>query len=215
MICVMYLCFLHVSHLGRVTMGMTTMLTLASIFGSLTNVTPPISYHTRLDIWMISCLVFVFGTLAEFTLVIILKYYLPHLPLGCFHKLCLKARSDPRSSVGSKTGISKRPSAVNIDRTNAWVANQVNIRQRTATPVIELSNQYKNGINDQQTMENKSQSDEENESIPEDVLLDERKQMAEKVIKVIDKYSVIFFFVSFSIFVGIYWYQLLKCFYGR
>ena len=57
-------------------MGMTTMLTLASIFGSLTNVTPPISYHTRLDIWMIACIVFVFGTLAEFTLVIFLKYYL-------------------------------------------------------------------------------------------------------------------------------------------
>ena len=195
-------------------MGMTTMLTLASIFGSLTNVTPPISYHTRLDIWMISCLTFVFGTLAEFTLVIILKYYLPHLPLGWFHKLCLKVRSAPRSSVGSKTGILKRQSSVNIDRTNAWVSNQANIRQRTATPVIELSSQ--NRANKQQTMENKSQSDEDEvESIPEDVLLDERKQMAEKVIKVIDKYSVIFFFVSFSIFVGIYWYKLLACFYGR
>jgi hypothetical protein len=196
-------------------MGMTTMLTLASIFGSLTNVTPPISYTTRLDIWMISCLTFVFGTLAEFTLVIILKYYLPHLPLGCFHKLCLKARSAPRSSVGPKSGISKRPSSVNIDRTNAWVSNQANIRQRTATPVVERLTQDRNGVNDQQTMGNERIFDDDDESILEEVLLDERKQMAEKVIKVIDKYSVIFFFISFSIFVGIYWYQLLHCFYGR
>ena len=52
--------------------------------------------------------------------------------------------------------------------------------------------------------------DDETESIPEEVLLDERKQMSEKVIKAIDKYSVIIFLFSFSIFVGFYWYRLLK-----
>ena len=52
--------------------------------------------------------------------------------------------------------------------------------------------------------------DDETESIPEEVLLDERKQMSEKVIKAIDKYSVIIFLFSFSIFVGFYWYRLFK-----
>ena len=52
--------------------------------------------------------------------------------------------------------------------------------------------------------------DDETESIPEEVLLDERKQMSEKVIKAIDKYSVIIFLFSFSIFVGFYCFRQLK-----
>jgi len=57
-------------------MSMTTLLTLASMFGSLSTITPPISYTTKLDIWMVGCIVFVFATLAEFTIVVFLKYYL-------------------------------------------------------------------------------------------------------------------------------------------
>ena len=66
--------------LGRVAMSMTTMLTLSSMFSSLTTITPPISYATKLDTWMVMCIVFVFGTLFEFTVVIFLKYYLKYLP---------------------------------------------------------------------------------------------------------------------------------------
>ena len=61
-------------------MSMTTMLTLSSMFSSLTTITPPISYATKLDTWMVMCIVFVFGTLFEFTVVIFLKYYLKYLP---------------------------------------------------------------------------------------------------------------------------------------
>ena len=61
-------------------MSMTTLLTLSSMFNALTTITPPISYTTKLDIWMVCCIGFVFGTLLEFTVVIFLKYYLRHLP---------------------------------------------------------------------------------------------------------------------------------------
>ena len=61
-------------------MSMTTLLTLSSMFNALTTITPPISYTTKLDTWMVCCIAFVFGTLLEFTVVIFLKYYLRHLP---------------------------------------------------------------------------------------------------------------------------------------
>lgn len=61
-------------------MSMTTLLTLSAMFGSLTTVTPPISYTTKMDVWMVGCIVFVFATLFEFTIVIFLKYYLVDLP---------------------------------------------------------------------------------------------------------------------------------------
>ena len=70
-----------------------------------------------------------------------------------------------------------------------------------------------NALNGKQVMEKDTAElfdDDETESIPEEVLLDERKQMAEKVIKAIDKYSVIIFLLSFLVFVGFYWYRLLE-----
>ena len=61
-------------------MSMTTLLTLSGMFASLNTVTPPISYSTKLDTWMVSCIIFVFGSLFEFTIVIFLKYYLVDIP---------------------------------------------------------------------------------------------------------------------------------------
>ena len=55
-------------------MGMMTLLTLTSMFGSLSTMTPPVSYNTKLDVWMVACIVFVFATLAEFTVAIFLKH---------------------------------------------------------------------------------------------------------------------------------------------
>lgn len=56
-------------------MSMTTLLTLASMFGSLSSVTPRISYVTKLDVWMVVCIVFVFGSLLEFTIIVFIKNY--------------------------------------------------------------------------------------------------------------------------------------------
>ena len=196
---------------GRVTMGMTTLLTLASMFGSLTSITPPISYYTKLDIWMLSCMVFVFLTLAEFTLVIILKYYLPHLPLDWFHKLCIKARANPPSLAASIN--QKGKNATKKDLAVAWLSTDSNVRLRAVATIQDYSSKPKDALNGKGPLEKDTTElfdDDETESIPEEVLLDERKQMSEKVIKAIDKYSVIIFLFSFSIFVGFYWYRLLK-----
>ena len=192
-------------------MAMTTLLTLASMFGSLTSITPPISYTTRLDIWMISCIVFVFATLAEFTIVIFLKYYLPHLPLDWFHKLCIKARTPPTSAANVNEANMKTSLAAK-ERTNRWVSNQNNIRHRMVTPAMNVLDDIhglNNGKYKIKEQNNREESD-GTESIPDEQLLDERKEMAEKVIKIIDKYSVIFFFISFSIFISVYWYKLLN-----
>ena len=180
------------------------------MFGSLTSITPPISYTTRLDIWMISCIVFVFATLAEFTVVIFLKYYLPHLPLDWFHKLCIKARTPP-TSAANVNEVNMKASLAAKERTNTWVSNQNNIRHRVVTPVMNVSDDIHISSNGHYKIKEQNNREESDgiESILDEQLLDERKEMAEKVIKVIDKYSVIFFFISFSIFISVYWYKLL------
>ena len=196
-------------------MGMTTLLTLASMFGSLTNVTPPISYTTRLDVWMVACIVFVFGTMAEFTVVIFLKYYLPHLPLDWFHKLCLKTRVTPPTSAE----VARKPTSDVLNSSKlAWVISKDNIRHRAVTPGHDNFNRGQNGHKrnpDTNGLVTEDINDDEIESLTEEELLDERKQMAEKVIKQIDKYSVIVFLIGFSIFMAIYWYQLLHFFNNR
>ena len=55
---------------------MTALLTISSMFGSITTVTPPVSYTTKLDFWMVMCITCVFCTLLEFTVVIFVKYYI-------------------------------------------------------------------------------------------------------------------------------------------
>ncbi|XP_023344150.1 glycine receptor subunit alpha-4 isoform X2 [Eurytemora carolleeae] len=57
---------------GRVGMGMTTMLTLTAMFSSTRQNVPKVSYISVLDIWMLICMIFVFSTMAEFTVVIVL-----------------------------------------------------------------------------------------------------------------------------------------------
>merc|ERR1719445_1381460 len=59
---------------GRVAMAMTTLLTLASMFGAVRQNTPRVSYVSALDIWMCGCIVFVFFTLLEYVIVIYLIY---------------------------------------------------------------------------------------------------------------------------------------------
>ena len=55
--------------LGRAGMGMTTLLVLTAMFGSTRGSVPKVSYSTYLDIWMVTCIIFVFVSLIEFTVV--------------------------------------------------------------------------------------------------------------------------------------------------
>ena len=50
-------------------MGMTTLLTLTAMFGATRENVPRVSYVSYLDIWMVTCIIFVFGTMIEFTIV--------------------------------------------------------------------------------------------------------------------------------------------------
>ena len=46
-------------------MVMTALLTLITMFGALSVFTPQISYTTKLDNWMVTCILFVFSALIE------------------------------------------------------------------------------------------------------------------------------------------------------
>ena len=56
--------------LGRVTMTMTTLLTLTAMFGAVRSNVPRVSYVSLLDIWMFVCIVFVFLVIIHFIAVI-------------------------------------------------------------------------------------------------------------------------------------------------
>ncbi|XP_043211625.1 glycine receptor subunit alpha-1-like, partial [Amphibalanus amphitrite] len=54
---------------SRVTLGVTTLLTICSESSGNTDKMPPVSYMKALDIWMSVCTAFIFTALLEFTLV--------------------------------------------------------------------------------------------------------------------------------------------------
>ena len=58
---------------GRVAMGMTTILTLTAMFGAIRHTVPKVSYVSFLDIWMVTCIVFVNLFMFEYVLVIFIK----------------------------------------------------------------------------------------------------------------------------------------------
>jgi len=54
---------------GRVGMGMTTLLTLTAMFSAVRNNVPRVSYVSFLDIWMLTCMIFVFSCIMEFIVI--------------------------------------------------------------------------------------------------------------------------------------------------
>nr|CAD7407639.1 unnamed protein product [Timema cristinae] len=57
---------------GRVTLLVTSMLTLVTMFTGLKTDIPPVAYVKALDLWMAGCMVFVFAALGEFVVVKVL-----------------------------------------------------------------------------------------------------------------------------------------------
>ena len=51
-------------------MAMTALLTMTAMYGSLNEFTPRISYTTKMDNWMIACIIFVLIPLIELVLVL-------------------------------------------------------------------------------------------------------------------------------------------------
>lgn len=100
--------FIPLDHVpGRVTMGMTTLLTLAAMFSAIATTTPRVSYSSKLDIWMVFCVIFVFGTLMEFSLLIFLQkqIFAPKVILPSWKSLLCQPRNTggggPASTLGS------------------------------------------------------------------------------------------------------------------
>ncbi|XP_057327339.1 glycine receptor subunit alpha-2 isoform X2 [Microplitis mediator] len=54
---------------GRVTLLVTSMLTLVTMFTGLKSDIPPVAYVKALDLWMAGCMIFVFASLSEFVVV--------------------------------------------------------------------------------------------------------------------------------------------------
>ena len=198
-------------------MGMTTLLTLSSSFASLSTVTPPISYTTRLDVWMVTCIVFVFLTIAEFTLVIILKYYLVnHMPIFCFDRL-LWGRNEiqPSSMLDSKekelvvedivdNGISvsyfglKKNKASKNDK-HAKTFEEIDKDEQNYFTVNKTEN-IQNRIIDQDIY-NTSVTNQDNEQY----LLKQKQEISQHIINIIEKNSVILFLIAFLTFNVVYW----------
>ncbi|RWS21233.1 glycine receptor subunit alpha-2-like protein [Leptotrombidium deliense] len=54
---------------ARVTLGVTTLLTISSKGAFIQSNLPPVSYVKAIDVWMGACTIFVFTALLEFTVV--------------------------------------------------------------------------------------------------------------------------------------------------
>ena len=209
-----------ISFPGRVMMGMTTLLTLSSSFASLATVTPPISYTTRLDIWMVTCIVFVFLTMAEFTLVIILKYYLVnHIPVFCFQYLVRR----PPENVSSQD---KKEEKENTNFIEEFLVR--NVERASATSTIELTEDMSEYDSNHSTEEfphfykrknntvSRKDNQEElsspvklkciNEGTSDDQYLNEEKErISQYIIRLIEKYSVFVYLLAFLTFNVVYW----------
>nr|WMV64451.1 cysLGIC subunit [Pardosa pseudoannulata] len=58
---------------GRITLCVTSLLALITQFSSIRRDLPPLSYIHRVDIWMVTCMCFVFASLLEFTVLIYME----------------------------------------------------------------------------------------------------------------------------------------------
>jgi len=54
---------------GRITLGVTTLLTLTTLSSGIRQNLPPVSYVKAIDVWIGFCMIMIFGALLEFTLV--------------------------------------------------------------------------------------------------------------------------------------------------
>ncbi|XP_042879960.1 glycine receptor subunit alpha-2-like [Penaeus japonicus] len=54
---------------GRITLGVTTLLTLTTLASGIRASLPPVSYVKAIDVWIGSCMIMVFSALVEFTIV--------------------------------------------------------------------------------------------------------------------------------------------------
>ena len=199
-------------------MGMTTLLTLSSSFASLSTVTPPISYTTRLDVWMVTCIVFVFLTMAEFTLVIILKYYLVnHMPTFCFEHLLRKPPEQTPFETGKENiDFVEEFMIKNVEKASILSTSELLEKRSTDPNASSTGRKRKHSGRIKSPNFSKESSDKMTsgkkikivESVSHDYdqyLLNEKQRISQYIIMVIEKNSVFVFLLAFLTFNVVYW----------
>ena len=73
---------------GRVAIGMTTIMTMTTMFSGVRESVPKVSYITLLDIWMVMCLIFANLYMFEFILVVYLNTSKREDISGFVEKVC-------------------------------------------------------------------------------------------------------------------------------
>ena len=73
---------------GRVAIGMTTIMTMTTMFSGVRETVPKVSYITLLDIWMVMCLIFANLYMFEFILVVYLNTSKREDISGFVEKVC-------------------------------------------------------------------------------------------------------------------------------
>ena len=91
---------------------MTTLLTLAAMFSAIATTTPRVSYSSKLDIWMVFCVIFVFGTLMEFSLLIFLQKQVfgPKVILPSWKNLLCRPKASSTNTLGGSVYRKRRHS---------------------------------------------------------------------------------------------------------
>lgn len=75
---------------ARVSLGVTTLLTMATQISGINASLPPVSYTKAIDVWTGVCLTFVFGALLEFALV-------NYASRSDAHRVALKKKQEQQS----------------------------------------------------------------------------------------------------------------------
>ncbi|XP_070534368.1 glycine receptor subunit alphaZ1-like [Ptychodera flava] len=184
---------------ARVALGITTVLALVTQGTWMRSQLPKVAYATAIDIWMVTCQVFVFAALLEFAIV----YYLNSL-----QKIINNMQPKPTHRLTPSNGVHVYPTrgpryAVPTNPScKQWITRSSslgNVTQHTLNqePSLRRSGNIREleGRNDSSAM-----ADAAVEKLP--------KQYGEMAAKS-DRYSRILFPIMFLVFNAFYWYKFL------
>ena len=155
--------------------------------------------------------------MAEFTLVIILKYYLVnHIPVFCFQHLVRKPPETGSQTVeAEKTNfieefldkhVEKASNASTIELTDNYDKQRHNILTDGISPIDNDENTIVNNKVDDKEKSFKIKSSSAKTSSDDDQYINEEKQrISQYIIRIIEKNSVFVFLMAFLTFNVVYW----------
>ncbi|XP_070534360.1 glycine receptor subunit alpha-2-like [Ptychodera flava] len=167
---------------ARVSLGITTVLALVTQGTWIRSQLPKIAYVTAIDIWLVSCQVFVFATLIEFALV----YYMHAWEQGQY-SLQRAKRASRRALKSMRQPVDVPPWTRNVNR--AEVATN-GLPFRESRPL----NNRQSSVDDVQSSVRFN--------------ISPRKDFMDRAI-MIDHVCRVFFPLSFIVFNIVYWYKFL------